>query len=59
MPVASDSGEKEFIVRVKDTSGKYINSKPIKIVIDGKPRIFLNGIGPNEVVLTDGKIFKC
>ncbi len=56
MPVGSDSGEKEFIVRVKDTSGKYINSKPIKIVIDGKPRIFLNGIGPNEVVLTDGKI---
>ncbi|TFZ40750.1 hypothetical protein E4100_04120 [Soehngenia longivitae] len=55
IPSPSDSGEKELLVRVKDTSGKQINSKPIKVVIDGKPSLYLNGIGPNEVVLSNGK----
>ncbi len=55
IPVPSDSGEKEFLVKVKDTSGKYISSKPVRVVVDGKPNLYFSGIGPNEVVLSEGK----
>jgi len=55
VPIPNDSGEKEFLVKVKDTSGKYIISNPIRVTVDGKPNLYLNGIGPNEIVLSEGK----
>lgn len=44
------SGEKEVLVRVKDTKGVSHESKPIKVNLSGKPLVLLEGVGPNQVL---------
>lgn len=49
-PEPDISGEKEVLVRVKDTKGVEYESKPIKIKLAGKPIVLLEGVGPNQVL---------
>lgn len=44
------SGSKEVYVRVKDTSGITYTSAPVLVNVAGTPKMFLQGIGPNQVV---------
>ncbi|NMA50155.1 MAG: hypothetical protein GX947_10410, partial [Tissierellia bacterium] len=55
-PEPSISGSKEVLVRVIDASGKTITSSPVKVKIDGKPIIQLQGVGPNQVVTEKTKL---
>lgn len=48
-PGPDESGVKELFVRVVDR-GRTYESKPIRVVVDGKAKIFLEGIGPGEVL---------
>ncbi len=47
------SGVHELYVRVKDVKGKVYTSKPVSVTIDGKERLILRGIGPNQVITKD------
>lgn len=44
------TGSKELTVRVKDPRGNYIESDPVKVYVDGSPRILFEGIGPKQVL---------
>ena len=44
------SGKKEVLVRVKDTRGVSHESKPISVILKGKPILLLEGVGPNQVL---------
>lgn len=48
-PGPSDSGEKELFVRVI-SGGVVYDSDPIRVTVDGSPKLFLEGIGPKQVV---------
>ena len=49
-PDAEYAGEKELFVRVKDVDGIDRVSEPIRVTIDGSPRVTLYGVGPKEVI---------
>ncbi len=49
-PGPDEAGEKDLFVRVKDTSGIYHQSKPVRVTVDGSPKIHMKGIGPSQVV---------
>ena len=49
-PGPEEAGEKDLFVRVKDTSGIYHQSKPVRIIVDGSPKVQLKGVGPSQVV---------
>lgn len=49
-PEPKYSGSKELLVRVKDTKGKIHESKGINVNIVGTPKLFLDGVGPKEVL---------
>lgn len=51
-PGPKDSGEKELFVRVVDRGRSY-ESEPIRVVVDGQPKLFIKGIGPKEVINKD------
>ena len=51
-PGPDEAGEKDLFVRVKDTSGIYHQSKPVRVIVDGSPKVQLKGIGPSQVVST-------
>lgn len=51
-PSPEDSGIKELFVKVVDKGNTY-ESKPVRVIVDGKPKIFLEGIGPGQVVNKD------
>ncbi|MDR7855057.1 glucosaminidase domain-containing protein [Tissierella sp.] len=55
-PGVEYSGQKELIVRVKDTSGKVLESNPVQVTIDGTPKVLLKGVGPKQVVTGQTKI---
>lgn len=44
------SGTKELFVRVKDTSGATHISDSITVRLTGEPKLFLEGVGPQQVV---------
>ncbi|HZK32997.1 MAG TPA: glucosaminidase domain-containing protein [Tissierellaceae bacterium] len=48
-PSPEDSGVKELFVRVVDRGNSY-ESNPVRVTVNGEPKIFLEGIGPGEVV---------
>lgn len=50
------TGSKELLVRVKDTRGKAVDSKPVKVTLSGKPILLLQGIGPEQVVTGEVKL---
>lgn len=54
-PSPEDSGIKELFVKVVDR-GKSYESKPVRVTVDGKPKVFLEGIGPGQVVNKDTKL---
>lgn len=56
LPTPDVFGEKELLVRVKDTALKTIESESITVKVDGTPKLLLNGIGPNQVITGDVKI---
>ena len=49
-PGTDISGDKEVLVRVKDTKGVSHDSKPIKVSLTGEATILLQGVGPNQVL---------
>lgn len=55
-PEPNISGSKEVMVRVIDASGKTITSNPVKVKIEGKAIIQLQGIGPNQVITEKTKL---
>jgi hypothetical protein len=50
------SGQKEVLVRVKDSKGILYESKGIKVNLTGKPLILLEGVGPNQVLRDPTKL---
>lgn len=50
------SGEKELSVRVKDVAGTTHESKPVKVKVDGSPKVLLQGIGPKQVLTAAAKL---
>lgn len=50
------SGNKELIVKVKDTRGTIIESNPVRVTVDGSPKILLSGIGPKQVLTGQAKL---
>ncbi|NLL82381.1 MAG: hypothetical protein GX231_08760 [Tissierellia bacterium] len=55
-PSPEDSGLKDIIVRVK-AGGNVIDSPPIRVKVDGSPKLLVEGIGPKQV-LTSSAILK-
>lgn len=49
-PGPEDSGEKELYVQVKDVQGRVQTTEPVRVTVDGSPKVILNGVGPNEVI---------
>ncbi len=49
-PGASESGEKELRVSVKDTAGRLYESEFVRVSVDGSPRVFITGIRPRQVL---------
>lgn len=49
-PGPDQAGEKEVYVKVKDVQGVVHTSEPVRVTVDGTPRLYLGGIGPNEVI---------
>lgn len=54
-PNPENSGIKELFVKVVDKGNTY-ESKPVRVIVDGKPKVFLEGIGPGQVVNKDTKL---
>ena len=54
-PAPEDSGEKELFTRVI-SSGVIYDSAPIRVSVDGTPKLLLEGIGPNQVITGQTKI---
>lgn len=54
-PSPQDSGVKELIVRVISSNVIY-DSKPIRVTVEGSPKLLLVGIGPNQVVTGETKV---
>ncbi|MDH7478947.1 MAG: stalk domain-containing protein, partial [Syntrophomonadaceae bacterium] len=50
------SGDKELSVRVRDIRGVAFESSPIKVMVDGSPKVLLQGIGPKQVVTGETKL---
>lgn len=48
-PGPSESGVKELFVRVVDR-GRTYESDPVRVRVDGSPKLFLEGMGPGQVV---------
>lgn len=51
-PGPDDSGKKELFVRVVE-KGKSYESRPVMVTVDGNPKVFLEGIGPGQVINKD------
>ncbi len=49
-PGPDSSGAKELSVRVKDTRGDSYTSSPVRVNVDGSPKVRLQGVGPQQVV---------
>lgn len=49
-PGPDQAGEKEVYVEVKEVRGSVHTSEPVRVTVDGTPRLYLGGIGPNEVI---------
>lgn len=49
-------GDKELLVRVKDTRGKTHDSEPINVKLEGKPQFIVSGIGPKQVITSDTNV---
>lgn len=56
LPGPESSGVKELWVRVVDTRGVSLESDPIRVTVDGSAKLFLEGIGPKQVVTGATKI---
>ncbi|MFO7637028.1 MAG: glucosaminidase domain-containing protein, partial [Clostridia bacterium] len=55
-PGPEQSGEKELFVRVINTYGAMYQSSPVKVTVDGSPKLILQGVGPNQVVTGQPKL---
>lgn len=44
------TGTKELLVRVKDTKGIIHESKGVSVKFSGSPKLFLEGVGPKQVI---------
>lgn len=54
-PSPEDSGVKELIVRVV-SAGVVYDSEPIRVTVDGSPKLLIAGIGPKQVVSEEVKL---
>lgn len=50
IPGPADSGVKELWVKAIDSKGNIVESSPIRVTVDGSAKVFLEGIGPKQVV---------
>jgi hypothetical protein len=55
-PEPEDAGEYELMVRVEDTRGVLHDSPWIPVTVSGTPKIFLKGVGPDEVVTEEREL---
>ena len=55
-PKPEESGNKELYVRVKDTRLTPYTSEPIYVTVIGTPKVYLEGIGPNQVLTGSQKL---
>lgn len=49
-PQPAQSGDKEVLVRVVDSFGNTHISPPVRVRVDGSPRMSLAGVGPRQVL---------
>lgn len=56
LPGPEVSGDKDVFVRVKDGSGKIHVSPAITVKLPGKAKVFLEGIGPKQVLTGSVKL---
>lgn len=56
VPSPNDSGLKEVWVKVLDSTGKVVESSPITVTVDGSAKLFVEGIGPKQVITTATKL---
>lgn len=49
-------GEKDIYVKVIDVSGKVYTSAPIRVTVDGTPKLYLHGVGPNQILTGSAKL---
>ncbi|MDD2447044.1 MAG: stalk domain-containing protein [Tissierellia bacterium] len=54
-PSPEDSGLKDIIVRVK-AGGNVYDSLPIRVNVDGSPKLLIEGIGPKQVLTNSANI---
>ena len=54
-PAPEDSGTKDLIVRVI-AAGVVYDSEPIRVTVDGSPKLLLQGVGPRQVITGETKI---
>lgn len=50
------SGAKDMVVRVIDASGNTVTSDPVRVNVDGSPRLQIQGIGPKQVLETQAEL---
>ncbi len=55
-PGPNDTGTKELIVKVTVSDGTVYESDPIRVYVEGSPKVLLEGIGPNQVVTGTTKL---
>ncbi len=55
-PTEAYTGEKEFYVSVIDTKGVKFTSAPVAVTIDTTPRLYLKGVGPNQILTGDATL---
>lgn len=56
MPKKSDEGSKQLYVKVQDTNGLLHTSSPVSVMIDFTPRLYLSGVGPNQVLTSEANL---
>lgn len=56
LPSAADVGAKQVYVKVQDTDGIWHTSSPVSIVVDFSPKMYLSGVGPNQVLTSDASL---
>ncbi|WP_312906735.1 stalk domain-containing protein [Tissierella praeacuta] len=55
-PSPEYKGDKELLVRVKDTLGIIHQTKGVPVKLPGKPSLLIEGVGPKQVITSEVKL---
>src|SRR5690606_11815961 len=53
LPAPGDAGARELLVEVTTTAGETRRSGPVTVTIDGAPAVFIETVGPKQVLSGD------